>query len=526
MNFFNDFLNKGKSVWTAMGTGTRVTFITFLGAAILLVSVLGVWSSQPDFVLLYGGLTTEDAAAISTHLSDDKIPFRYEASRGAILVPASKADSARLSLAGQGLPKNTTEGFEIFDKSSFGMTEFVQRINYQRALQGTLARNIQAIDAVESAHVSLSIPEDELFSREKKEAKASVVIRLRSNRTLSNEQVGAIKYLVSSSVPKLEAKNVTLVDSTGKMLTRPQEEDSISAVSEEQLAIQKQVEKHFTDKVQSLLDQVLGPNQSVVRVSAQLNLDRVERNSEKMDPDSGVILEESAHSDDSTGKSGGPALAPGVSANTTPNATVTDSAQGSNSRKQKTTSNRYHYNTVSERVIAPVGSVRRLSVAVLVAPHTKPGGKDAKDAGAPAPLRSLQEMNQLNEIVRSAVGYSAERQDVIKVEELPFTAEPVDSALPVVAPTAVWMDMLMHNIGDILAFVGVAIMALVFYKLFSRTVVQTPLQRAGAALSSTSTSNTNSLQERPVNAVMQDEVKQLVSQNSAQAINLIRSMMK
>src|SRR6185369_13806426 len=210
--------------------------------------------------------------------------------------------------------------------------------------------------------------------------------------------------------------------STGKMLSRPQEEGSAAALSDEQLTMQKQIEKHFTEKVQGLLDPVLGSGQSVVRVTAQLNLDRIERSSEKMDPDSGVLLEESSHNEETAGKSGGAAGVPGVASNTANGngAAVTDSNVTSNMQKRKTVSNKYHYNTVSERVVLPVGSIRRLSVAVLVAPRVKPaaagnanGGGEAK----PAP-RTPQELSALTEIVRSAVGFSSDRQDTIKIEEI------------------------------------------------------------------------------------------------------------
>jgi flagellar M-ring protein FliF len=525
-NFLTNFMNQGSALWAKMGAGARVTLVSFIGVTVLLIGALGFWSSQPDYVMLYGGLTAEDAAAISTKLGDDKIPFKYEASRGTILVPAGKAESARLNLAGLGLPKSSNEGFEIFDKSTFGMTEFVQRINYQRALQGTLARNIQAIDAVESARVSLSIPEEELFTKDKKEAKASIVIHLHANRLLSGEQVGAIRYLVSSSVPKLDPRNVTIVDSTGKMLSRPQEEGSAAALSDEQLTMQKQIEKHFTEKVQGLLDPVLGSGQSVVRVTAQLNLDRIERSSEKMDPDSGVLLEESSHNEETAGKSGGPAGVPGVASNTANGngAAVTDSNVTSNMQKRKTVSNKYHYNTVSERVVLPVGSIRRLSVAVLVAPRVKPAAAGNANGGGevkPAP-RTPQELSALTEIVRSAVGFSADRQDTIKIEEIAFSGESSEAkAAPAVAPA--WPEMLSNHIGDILAFAGIAIMALILYRMFSRvTLPPTAPHGSGSPYSRT----TQLPPEKSQSIVMQEEVKQLVTANSAQAVNIIRSMMK
>lgn len=524
-----NFSSKVKNIWGSLGMGPRVTLLSFIGGLVLLLVVLGIWAAQPDYVLLYGGLTPEDAAAMTTRLSDDKVPFRYEASRGAILVPASRADAARLSLAAQGLPKNATEGFEIFDKNTFGTTEFVQRVNFVRALQGTLARNIQAIEGVESARVTLSVPEDEVFVRDRKEAKASVVVRLRNGRTLGPDQVGSIRHLVASSVPKLEARNVAVVDSTGRMLSRPQSAEDASALSADQLGIQKNIETSLSEKVQSLLDQVVGPGQSAVRVTAQLNFERVERSTQKMDPDSGVLLEESSRNEDQNGRSGtstgGASGAPGANAGVSANATQSDAT--TNTKKQKTISNRFHYDTTTERVIPEVGSLKRLSVAVLVAPKSAPAGAPGAPPApkaAPTP-RTPKELEALTEIVRSAVGFSADRQDVIKVDELPFF-ENSDAVGPL-APPAIpspWLEVAQRHFSDTLAFLGILVMSVVFWKMFSKLSV--PAAAPARAMGEATSITVNMPSEPGVRMAAQEELKQLVTQNNTQAVSIIRSMLK
>jgi len=505
-----------------MGAGPRITLISFVGVMVAAVAGLALWSAQPDYVLLYGGLSPEDAAAISGRLGDDKVPFRYEASRGAILVAATKADSAKLSLAALGLPRNKTEGFEIFDKTSFSTTEFVQHINFQRALSGTLERTIQSMEGVDTARVILTIPEDELFTREKKEAKASVCVKLRQNKSLNGEQIGAIRYLISSSVQKLEARNVTVTDSTGRLLSKPQEEGGTADLSDEQLGMQKNIENNLTNKVQSLLDQVLGAGQSAVRITAQLNLDRIERTSEKMDPASQVSLQETTSTDDTKGGSSVPAGVPGLASNTGQTPPVANAGATSNTKKQTSASTKYHYDTISERVIAPVGTIKRLSVSVLVASKSKPS--DAAKGGAPEPQavpRTPKELADLTEIVRSAVGFDVTRKDDIKIAEIPFSESAAAAAAPVAGID--WLELVQRHASDALAFAGILIMAFVFRRVFSRMPKIAPQPALQPQVGST-TFNAPSGGQTTV--VLKDEMKQLVSKNNTQAADIIRTMLK
>jgi len=516
---FVQYLSQAKKIWTALPMAPRVTLISFMAGLVLLVAVLGVWSSQGDYVLMMGGLAPEDAAAVSASLKDDKIPFRYEPSRGAIFVPAANADAARLALASKGLPKNAVEGFEIFDKASFGTTEYVQKINHIRALQGTLARSIQALDSVETARVTLSIPDDEIFSREKKQAKASVMVKLRHGRVLEGEQIAAIRHMVASSVPKLEPNGITIVDSSGRMLSRPHGEGDAAGVSDEQLAVQKRIESHFTEKVQSFLDQCLGAGQSAVRITADLNFDRLERSSQKMDPESQVKLEEATRSDDFKGANANASGVPGVASNTPPGNSAGGAGSGAGTSKtQKVVSNRYHYDTVSERVVSQPGSVSRLSVAVLVAPKSTGTGADKK-----VTPRTPAEIQVLTEVVRSAVGFSAERKDLIKVEELPFNEVAVDPQTVAAAPVP-WMELLREHLPNVLAFLGIAVMAFVFYRLLNTQFK--PVARLESAREQTTTGTANIESQQPVVVTIQEEVKTLVANNNAQAANLIKGMIR
>jgi flagellar M-ring protein FliF len=526
-NFFAQLMGSGQKVWAAMSAGPRVALLSFLGIMALMVVGFSMWSSQTEYMMVYGGLTPEDAAAISTKLKDEKIPFKYETSRGAILVPPGKVDAARLLLAAQGLPKSSTEGFELFDKSSFGTTEFEQRIKYVRALSGTLARNIQAIDSVESARVSLAIPEDEVFSRDKREAKASVSVTMRSGRSMSNEQIGAIRHLVAASVPKLEPRNVSIMDSKGRLLSKLQEPGDMGAMTEEQLGMQKRVEDHLADKAQTLLDQVLGPGRAAVRVTAQLNFERAERMVQKIDPESQVTLEESVRKEETKGETKGAAGNPGVDSNTT-GGTVT--AQGGstnlNNHKQSNSTSKYQYNTTSEKIIAETGAIKRLSVAVLVSSKGEPG---ADGQPAAEKKRDDKEMKKIEDIVKSAVGYAPERKDTVQVSEMPFSETGVAAiGLPAATTANPWVELLQRHINDVLGFFAIGVMVIVFLRLFRNTqqvvaaaapvpVEPSPEELAAAQANAAPKLNANNVQR---------ELQVLVGQNSNQAAAVLSTFLK
>lgn len=516
---FVQYLAQAKKIWTALPMAPRVTLISFMAGLVMLVAVLGVWSSQGDYVLMMGGLAPEDAAAISASLKDDKIPFRYEPSRGAIFVPAANADAARLALASKGLPKNSASGWELYDKSSFGDTESVQKIKFIRAKQGSLAKSIQVLDAVEKADVTLTIPDDEIFSREKKTAKASIVVSLRSGRVLGTEQIAAIRHMVASSVPKLESNAISIVDSSGRILSRPHSEGDAVGFSDEQLSVQKSMESHFTEKVQSFLDQCLGVGQSAVRVTADLNFDRGEIKTSTVDPESQVKMREETRTDDFKGTNANASGVPGVATNTPPgNSTGGAGSGGGTSKTQKTVSNQYAYDTTTKHTISQPGKVSRLSVAVLVAPKTTGTGADKKSTP-----RTPKELEVLTDVVRSAVGFSTERKDLIKVEELPFNEVAVDPAAVAVAPVP-WMDLLREHLPNVLAFMGIAVMAFVFYRLLNTQFK--PVVRPEAAREQSTTGTANIESQQPVVVTIQEEVKTLVANNNAQAANLIKGMIR
>jgi flagellar M-ring protein FliF len=276
------------AIWKQLGLNQRIS-VVLAGAVVVggLVSMI-LWSSRTDYALLYGRLEDAEAAKVLAALDDAKIPYRT--GQGSIYVPAAKVHQVRMQLAAKGLPKNESGvGFEIFDKPNFGISDFVQRANYLRALQGELARTISQLDEVEAARVMIVIPENRLLADNSRRPTASVFIKTKGLAQLSPSSVSAIQFLVANAVEGLQASRVSVVDNRGNVLSQEAEGDSVAGLTATQLAARKNLESYLSKKAEGMLEKVLGPGQAVVRVSADINFDSLTRTEEKLDPDSQVI---------------------------------------------------------------------------------------------------------------------------------------------------------------------------------------------------------------------------------------------
>ncbi|MDR7579732.1 MAG: flagellar basal-body MS-ring/collar protein FliF, partial [Armatimonadota bacterium] len=272
----------------------RVVALVAAGAAVALAA--WSWLARPQFVPLYSRLDVQEAARVVEALQQMGVPYRLTGAGTTVEVPRERVYAARLQLAAQGLPRSGGVGFELFDRSSFGASELVQRVNLQRAVAGELVRSIETLDAVESARVHLAIPEDRLFRDEASSPSASVVVALRPGAGLSAGQVRAIRHLVASSVEGLSPERVTVVDTRGRLLSAGQEDPS--GVNTVQLGEREQVEAALQQRVQSMLDEVLGPGKALARVSAEVDFSRRQVEQESFLPDqraptSEVTVEES-----------------------------------------------------------------------------------------------------------------------------------------------------------------------------------------------------------------------------------------
>lgn len=396
----------------------RLAMMAGVAAAILAFFVYFTGRlSQSEMALLYGDLEQADSADIVTALEGMGVPYELSRDGSRILVPEDQVARLRLNMAEQGLGGGGSIGYELFDGADgFGTTSFEQNLRHKRALEGELARSIASIAAVNSARVHLVLPERELFSRERRDPSASIVVSLRGNRGLGAQQIRAIQQLVSSAVPQMPAGAVSIVDDQGNLLARRTDGDSADQLATTAEEMRLNMENRLAGAIESLLERSVGPGNVRAEVSVELDFDRVTENSEIYDPDSQVVrstqlIEESSQDTE-------PGDAPVTVGNNLPDAGLEQGAAGgaqSLSNRTEETVN-YEISRVVKTHVRETGQIRRLSVAVLV--NGKPvTGEDGTVTFEP---RSQDELDQLGALARSAVGYDAERGDTLEIANLPF----------------------------------------------------------------------------------------------------------
>jgi len=417
----------------AMPPKNKVMLLVVLLLVITSIILLFAWLQKADYQILYSNLSEEDAGLIIQKLKEQKIP--YTTTAGGIMAPSDKVHELRLQLASQGLPQGGGVGFELFDKTNFAMTDFVQKLNYRRALQGELARTIRSLLEVDQCRVHLAVPEKSLFTREEERPKASVLVKLKPGRRLSQSQVQGIVHLVSSSVEGLNPKDVALVDNRGEMLTSVSGETL--GMTNDQLEYERNYEKDMENRILGILEPVVGKAGVRAKVTATLDFTKVERTEERFDPDSQVTRSEQKNVEKSmSGTTGG---VPGVSSNL-PGKTAAQTASRQGQTEKKNEIINYEISKTTSRVIYPQGTVKKVSAAVLVdGTYTAQQGTKEKKYTP----RTEEEIKQFEEMVKKAVGFAADRGDEIRVVNMPFEAtpqeelpEPKKEIMPVVLTAA------------------------------------------------------------------------------------------
>lgn len=442
----------------------RLMILVFLAGGVAGLIAVMLWSQQPEMQVLFANLSQEDAGAIVEKLKETKVPYELGAGGGSIFVPSAQVHDLRLQLAGQGIPRGGGIGFELFDRTTVGMSEFIQKLNYRRALQGELARTIAQMPEVERARVHLAVPERRLFSAERDRARASVVLSLRRSNGLSKSQVQGIVHLVASSVEGLQPQDVTVLDGHGRLLSDTSE-DGPTRLSGSQLEYQRSLEKDIESRIQTMLERIVGTNKAVVRVSGVLDFRQVELTEERFDPNGQVVRSEQRNQEKASGVNGIAGGVPGVSSNV-PAAQSTEPAQTSSTNNQsKSETLNYEISRTVSRIVEPTGTIKKLSVAVLVDGTyevVKPSGDQAKSQadskGAEATRkyvpRAEAEMKQIEEIVKKAMGYSAERQDQVEVVNVPFGFEAEEgagtAADATVSAASVWAPYVRYGVAALL----------------------------------------------------------------------------
>jgi flagellar M-ring protein FliF len=409
-------------IWKQLGLNQRISIISATLMVFLGLGGVVYMSSRVDYSLLYGKLDEGEASKVIAALDEAKVPYKISRGGGSILVPSDKVYQVRMQMAGKGIPRGEGVGYEIFDKANFGISDFVQRANYTRAIQGELSRTISQLDLVESARVMIVMPENRLLNDNLRKPTASVFVRVKGTGQLPSSSVNSIRFLVANSVEGLQANNVSVVDNSGNVLSENTENDSVAGLSNNQLTARRNFEQYLTKKAEGMLEKVLGPGQAVVRVSADINWDTVTRTEEKYDPD-GQVVRTSTVNDEDTDTS--TAIATGGSPGLAANAAPTDgtnapaAAPSNNSRmRKKVTNNSYEINKSTSNILQAAGGLKRISTAVFIAQLYEGTGADRKPKA-----RTPEEIQKIRRIVQSALGIQENdptRKDEITLEEMPF----------------------------------------------------------------------------------------------------------
>lgn len=401
-----------------------------VAALFALIAGAWMWGQTPDYRVLYSNLSDRDGGTIIESLQQMNIPYKFAEGGGALLVPSNLVYEARLKLASQGLPKGGTVGFELMENQRFGITQFAEQVNYQRALEGELARSVQSIGAVAGARVHLAIPKPSVFVKEQQKPSASVVLSLQGGRLLDSAQVSAIVHLISSSVPELSAKNVTVIDQNGTLLSSSHDGNTEGGLDANQLKYVQQIEQSYVSRIEALLTPLLGINNVRAQVSADIDFSRTEQTSETFKPNqppatSTIRSQQTSEATSGAGLSGGvpgaltnqppvPATAPIVGGKGAPGAA--NNAGLSNTQKESTVN--YEVDRTISHTVLPVGAIKRLSVAVVLNGNRKV--TDAKGKSSSKPL-SDEEKEQISNLVRDAMGFNQTRGDSLNVQVAAFS---------------------------------------------------------------------------------------------------------
>lgn len=398
-------------IWNQLSTPRKAGLATLIAAAVAGLIFFSTWVQTPEYSTAFTDLKAEDGAAVIEYLKENNIPYEVANDGKTIRVPTSQVHEVRLTLAGQGLPSKGTVGFELFDTTNLGMTDFTQQVNYQRALEGELARTISSLSAVRNARVHIVVPQPTLFSDDEKETTASVVIDLESGQQLNREQVLAITHLVSSAVEGLSPENLALIDMNGNILAdgSAMETAAPMALTATQLEAQHNFERSLEQRIKTMLENVLGPNKAVVGVTAVMNWDQVQTESETYQPGGdgyGVIRSSRYITETQTGDNDTTGGIPGTASNIPDAASTYQTAisgtNGSGYIRTDLTTN-YEISRSVSHIVPAAGKIERLSVSVIVDNIT-----------------DTITINAIQQATVAAAGIDQARGDVLNVSSVPF----------------------------------------------------------------------------------------------------------
>lgn len=436
-----------KAVLENIRANPRILFFVAAAAAISIVIALMFWAKEPDYRVLYSNISEEDGGAVVTQLKQMQVPYRFAEHDGSIEIPSEQIYEVRLKLAQQGLPKGGSVGFELLDQEKFGISQFNEQVNFQRALEGELSRTIETLGPVRSARVHLAMPKPSLFLQDRKEPSASVTLNLINGRTLDSGQVSAITFMISSAVPGLSADRVTIVDQSGHMMSQ----NGAQATQTTQLQYVRKMESDYQRRIQAILAPIVGTQNVRTQVTAQVDFTQHEQTAEQYQPNSrpeNMAIRSRQSSNNEQGGKNAVGGVPGALSNQPPAPVSTPiedpaaqqanrqgGANGNNAapaaapaptltpyNKQSDETTNYEVDKTLTHIKRNTGVLERLSVAVVV------NYKQGKD-GKPVALNKAQ-LDQINALVKEVMGFSDKRGDTLNVVNTIFIDQEEEAPVP------------------------------------------------------------------------------------------------
>ncbi len=447
-----------------------------LAAAVAIGTVVVMWSAEPNYSPLYTNMSGQDSAQIADVLAANNIDFKIDANSGSVLVDQTRLADARLKLAAQGLPEGRTQGMEMLQEDQgLGTSQFIENARYNHALEAELVRSIESIRSVETARVHLAIPEQSIFIRNRTRPSASVMVKLHSGRALNRGQVVAITQMVASSVPLMDISEVAVVDQLGRLLS--EDDDTGMAKTSKQFEYTRQLEDNFSDRIIHLLQPIVGAGKVNAQVAAQLDFSAVESTREAFDPERSVIRSEQISEEEVRSITEALGI-PGALSNQPPGAGTTETGGAGTtsadtntdvipSNQNRSATRNFEVDRIISHTSNPVGSIQRLSVAVVIDDKTV---VDDKGNATKTPY-SDEEIARFASLVKETIGFDEARGDSVSVINTSFLEVP----LPEIEEVPVWMTLMeeawvINLVKQVLGGIGVLIIFLMFGRPFLRTL--------------------------------------------------------
>jgi flagellar M-ring protein FliF len=413
----NSIVKKFKAFLDPLTTAQRTLFFGLIGAILIFTGTLFYWALSPSYTLLFGSLEQESAQQITTRLDEQGINYELDNGGSSIYVPSEQVDQLRLEMAPLGAPQSDMKGYELFDNNSLGMTEYMQQINNKRALEGELSRSVNTLQQIKSSRVHLVLPERSPFQESSVKASASVLVTLKQAQNLDKKSVDGITSLIAGSVEGLEAKDVTIVDQAGNQLTNDAEAKNGLASEEQWLKAQQKTESYLTSRGQTMLDRVLGPGNSIVRVSVDQNFDSLVRESSEIVPESRTLISEQRDEQAKTTEQS--ELVP-VDEFTPVEDRGETSVVSTNENESSSRTRNYEVSEINEVYKKAQGKITNITASVLINQKKVETVNDQGETVIETEPYTEEELQEFRDVVASALGIKPERGDQVTIRQVQF----------------------------------------------------------------------------------------------------------